>query len=372
MRHVSVWSPWLKRRYPKLSGSISADVAIVGGGITGASAAYHLRDSGLKVVLLEAGTLGSGATSKNVGALVRGTEHDFSEAIGKFGRKKALGIWKSTDAALEELEAAVKNGRINCGFTRHGLVVVAQDKKQLAMAKSEIKALRGAGFRAKWLEPEEIGVYVNEPFLGGVKTEDVRGCNPVQLVQGLVQKSGTRIFERSPVKVALGEGSWLARAAGGKIGAEKLVMATESFTRLDGIRMRHEKITCMSTTPISRKLLSMIWPGSQIVWNFGTHYHTFRKMPDGRVLFHATEGAQKGLHHYFPQLKAHVESVWSGTIAGFSDHVPRIGEIPGKPGLYAGLGYWGHGMVFGWLAGKLLANEIMGRKSRWQKLYRPA
>ncbi len=370
MKHVPAWSSSLKRTYPKLSGSANADVAIIGGGITGASTAYHLKGSGLKTVLLEAETLGSGATSKNIGVLVRGTEHDFSEAIGKFGRKKALGIWKSTDAALKELEHAVKKSRINCGFARHGLVVVAQDKSQLEDARDEYRALRRAGFKAKWLEPDEIGVCVNERFLGGIRSDDVRGCNSVQFAQGLAAKSGARIFERSPAKIAVSEGSWFVRTAGGKIGADKLVMATESFTRLDGIRMGYEKITCMSTSPVSRRLLSRIWPGSQILWNFGKHYHTFRKMPDGRVLFHATEGAQKGLHHYFPQLKAHIESVWSGTVAGFPDHVPRIGEF--KPGLYAGLGYWGHGMVMGWLAGKLLADEIMGRKSRWSKLYQPA
>lgn len=369
MHRRSYWS-LPGKRYPQLKGSARADVAIIGAGITGCSLAYHLRDSGLKTALLEGSQIGAGATSKNVGALVLGTEHDFTEAVGKFGRRKAGEIWRATQKSLGQLAASARKERISCSLVSHGALVVAMTEHQLAVAENEYKELRRAGFRVSWLEQDELQSYVKVPFLGAVKSPYEHGCNPANFVEGLAIASEAAVFENSVAKLSSRKGSWIVKTPHGRLEAEKVVIATESFTRLAGIRMIHRKDTAMAAGPLPEKFFSEWWPSNQMIWNIGRHYHTFRRLPNRAVLFHASEGAQKGLHHFFPSARAHITHEWNCKVAGFPGELPRIGEHPAKPGLYFSLGYRGHGLVFGWLGGSILAKELAGKK-RPTKLFAP-
>ncbi len=385
MRTVTPWNSNNKRMPDRIYGNKKTDIAIIGGGITGVSAAYHLARRGIKTVLIEAKRLGGGSSGKSFGLLVSGTEHDLKEAVHKFGWPHAKDIWQATRKALRQLELTLKKEKIKCGFQKISSLNLSFTSKDLRLLKDEYNLLKKAGFLVKWLDKKELDKKIKSSAKAAIQNLSDAVINPQLLVENLAKKirpKNLNLFELSPaLKISKKNNLFHIKTDKGVIIAKKVILATESFTPAllktwgfnwanllpqSLIIKRHKGIIIR---PSSKTWFKNYWPGKEMMWNFGTQYSCFRKRDDGRIIFLSDIAMKDSFKNFFGDAKLNIESAWDCQVAGFRDELPRIGEIPGNPNIYFAGGYKGHGLVFGFLAGIILSDLITGRKNRVSKLF---
>ncbi len=376
-RHPPWYADVKKQQFPRLSGEIKTEVAVIGGGITGTSTAYHLASRGIGVTLLEANTICSGASSKNFGMLVLGTEHDFVEAVKKFGLKRASSAWFATNDALLELAKILKKEKIECGLERTSSLNVALHERNLEPLQKEYRSLKKAGFKVKWFEGNALQRIVHSPLLlAAVYSPYDSQVLPTKLVQGLARTATQKdaiVFEHSRVlSIRKHKDVFHLRTRRGVVIAEKIIFATETSTPVSWLpaNLHIRRDFGLATAKLPKKWFDVHWPGKELFWNFGVHYHAFRKF-DNRILFFGTEGARRSFQEFFPKLKMRATHNWRCRVAGFPDQWPRIGPHSKHSGVYFSAGYRGHGLVFGFMAGNILAEHIAGKKNKWYNLFKP-
>jgi glycine/D-amino acid oxidase-like deaminating enzyme len=350
-------------------------VAIIGGGITGVSTAYHLSQLGIPCTLLEAKLLTSGASSKNLGMVTPGTEHDFSEAVRKFGRQNAISYWNTSINGISEMEKTLRKEGLAHIFQRTGHLNVALNERTLPLLREEHRAMRSAGIDARWLEGDTLSKYVRSPsILAGIRVPATCAVHPpTALVHGLAHAAadnGATIVEQARVLRIEQDKLITSR---GRLKTDAAVIATEGFTPHGWMpyHLHTREDFAISTQPLPPSWFEKNWPGNELVWNYGVHYHAFKKSPDGRVFLFATEGARKGFSEFFPGTRVRATHRWTCRIAGYKDQKPRIGRHPALKNVFFAGGYRGHGLVFGFMAGRILAEMIAGNKNKDAKLFAP-
>ena len=144
--HEPTWVGGGQKAYRKIKGNITADVAIIGGGLTGLLTAYLLSTNGKKVAVLEASTLGSGATAYTTAFVTQVIDTSLSDLIKMFGAKKAQRIWQAGQHAIKTIETIVKKEKIDCEFQRCSARVYAASEKEYKKLENEHRAAERLGF----------------------------------------------------------------------------------------------------------------------------------------------------------------------------------------------------------------------------------
>lgn len=372
MKRVPIWKSHKALSALKPIKSMATEVVIIGGGITGASAAYHLTKLGIQCILLEAEKMAAGASGKNLGTIVPGVEYDFIEAKRKFGENKAKILWKASIYAIYQMLEVVASNNIDCGMKRVGHLNVALDENELIALKREFSALKSAGFETEWVEnlEEKFGA---KKILGAERTpHDCVVIHP-DLVRGLAAKAreaGAQIFENSKARIVHDEQGWRVITKFGEIRTKKVILATESMTdkKLLPLKMLKERTVAMATMPIKDEWFKNNWKGQEIIWNFGVEYDMFRKVGN-QIIYCGRSTDTKSIFNRFFNFDKRVikkSNQWSCKYGHFHDNLLRIGQIPGKRGLYFSGGYKGHGITFGFLGGQILAYTIAGKKHKYE------
>ena len=364
------WDAFPGKKFPQLSGDLAADVIVIGGGVTGASAAYHLAKAGKKVALLEAETVAHGASGKNFGMLVRGTEHDFTEAKQAFGPRKAAAIWRQTQRVIAEIKKVVEVEKIDCDFENVGSLNVALNARERMALRKEFDALRHAHFPAAWLEGAALSKRLHSPkVLAALFNPGDAQVSPKRFVHGLITaaaKRGASVFEQSPA-IEIGGDSMgsVVRTPKGRLTAKHVFLATETETprawRLPGYRT--QKDFGLITKPVSKSWCDKFWRGEELVWNFGTPYFTFRKAFGLQALFYGPTFPQAAFKKFFTDAEFKSKKSWECRIGEFDNGLPYVGQHPTKPNLLVACGFRGHGMTLGFLSGRLISERVLKRKT---------
>jgi glycine/D-amino acid oxidase-like deaminating enzyme len=372
--------------HPRLDRDVEVDVAIVGGGLTGIGAAWALRESALRVALLEERTLGSGASGRNGGFVLAGPAMSYCDAVSRCGAEAAQEVWQLTLANNRLMAELVERYSIDCGFLRCGSMSLAVDEEELAILHRCRDALEASGISTALLTRDELPVPFHRVYLGGIYYPGNGEMNSGAFVRGVGRRvaATTQIFEQTTVRSLSREGSWVLETAGGTIRAAAVILATNAYTGrlLPEVPLTPTRGQVVATVPVDRVIVPF-----PIYANYGYQY--WRQTVDGRLVVGGwrdidlltevgTEERANALilQHLedFVRMVAgdvSIEYRWSGIMAFTPDEFPLVGAVPDSPGLFIAAGYSGHGVSMAFTCGSLTAQLALGQSPAIPELFHP-
>ncbi len=355
---------------PALDGDVSADVAMVGGGVVGVALAYALARSGASVALLKARHLAAAASGRNAGFLLAGVAENFVAAARRYGEPNAEGVWRFTQRSQELLREVVARHAIACDLEWNGSLQIAGDDEEWTEMLASAVALVRRGFRATVDEGSR-----------SVWFQDDGAVDPVKLVRGLAAAAeglGARIFESTEVS---GVSRGAVRATRGSVTARAVVVCANAYApHLVDLRVRPVRGQMLATAPLDERILTR-----PVYAHRGFRY--WRQTPDRRVVVggwrdlamdeevgeeeRLNERVQAALDAFLREagIVTPVTHRWAG-IMGFShDGLPYIGRLTN--GVFVSAGFTGHGLGFSLAAGELVASLVSGEAPAEAAMFDP-
>jgi glycine/D-amino acid oxidase-like deaminating enzyme len=379
---------------PPLAGDVSVDVAIVGGGFTGLMTAYELRraDPSLRVAVLEAVTIGYGASGRNgsFGMTVVGLGFGVTAMLrGKQFVKEAHAYM---ERAVDRMVEVIEQESLDCDYIRPGFLRAATTEGYIRRLLHDIKLVQSLGIKGiDWIDADAVRARVNSPrYLGAMWEPRLALVHPLKLAREekrLALAAGAQVFENTPVTEVerVGAGFWLL-TPGGKAVAKKVVFATNAYAHLLPLLRRRQTpaFTYMiATEPLSPERLAPIgWQGREGLEDARNLIHYYRITPDNRVVIgggpvgltyggaldgDANEAAWHHLERHltwlFPFLKGiRVTHRWGGPFSVTLDLAPALGYLGGHDAVYS-LGCIGHGVSASHLNAQTLRDLLLERRS---------
>ncbi len=358
-----------------------ADAAIIGGGYTGLSAAITLAKRGVNVVLLEAETVGWGASSRNGGMTLTGLKVPMQTIIKKYGRDLAKELFQASIDSVNTVEEIVKQEDINCGFARTGHLLAANKPKHYEALKDEVDFMaKEFGHKVHLVPPKDLHSEIGSTVYHGALVDEVSaGLNPAQFVAGLAnaaEKAGAMLCARARVtKIQRSQNRFLIETERGSLTAESVFVATSGYTGNVTKKLQKKIIPVgsfiIATERLSDDLAHQLSPKNRMIFDY-KHYLNYFRLWDNRMIFGGRAAffpenqntiAQSGeilrreMIQVYPQLKdVNVEFVWGGTLDFAFDMMTHAGEMDG---IYYSLGYAGHGVAMGTHLGKTVAESML-------------
>lgn len=361
------------------------DVAIIGGGFTGLSAALHLAKAGSRVAVFETGLVGSGASGRNGGHLNNGLAHSFIVAKQHLGAERATALYKAFDDSVDTIERIVAEENIDCSFRRAG-------KLKLASKPAHFDGL-ARNFEAIHAEVDPDTALIRRDQLSGeVGSKDFHGAmlskksammHMGRFVTGLAAaaaRHGAFIFENTTVQQRKKlDGQHQIVTSRGTVTADNVILATGAYTT-DSFSYFRKRIIpvgsfIIATRPLTESEIAATMPGNRTYvtsMNIGNY---FRLAPDNRMIFggrarFSTTSDQRSdnqsgailrtnLVKMFPHLaNVEIDYCWGGLVDMTQDRYPRAGFADG---VWYAMGYSGHGAQMSTQMGIYLADAILGR-----------
>jgi glycine/D-amino acid oxidase-like deaminating enzyme len=364
----------------QLAGDVRAQVAVIGAGYTGLSAALHLGCAGRDVVVLEAVDVGDRASGLNGGQVIPGVKHDPDTVEELFGPIAGPRIVDTVASGPDVVFEVIRKYEIACGATRTGWIQPATSAAALDAIAVRAEQWRRRGADVELLSgPQTARLTGSQRYSGGWIDRRGGTVQPLSYVRGLARAAatvGARIFSRSPATGLERTGrEWCIRTPHGSVTSSTVILATDAYTDrlVDPLRRTLIPVPSfqVATEPIPEDLRQSILPGGQSASDTWHLLRYFRVDAAGRLImgsrgtFADVPVAVAARHHYravreiFPQLAGiRYEFHWGGLVGMTRDHLPHLHEV--APGLLAGLGYNGRGVAMATVMGRILANWACG------------
>jgi glycine/D-amino acid oxidase-like deaminating enzyme len=365
----------------------TADLAVIGAGFTGLSAARTLAVKGAKVVVLEGETMGWGASSRNGGMVLTGMKLGVNKLISMYGRERTQRMYAASLASIDCVEKIVREENIACDFARCGHLEVACKQAHFDDYARQVEVI-GLEFhhRLKIVPRSELRTEIgSDVYYGGMVDEASVGLNPARYVAGLgaaAIRAGACVYEKTHVEKIERESKqgtlgWRLTTSRGTLRARDVFVATSGYTSKTTPALQKKIIPIGSyiiVTEILRDALAReVSPRNRMIYDSKNYLYYYRLTPDNRMLFggraaffpesrdtvrKSAEILRRGMIEVYPQLRGtQVEFIWGGTLDFAFDIMPHAGQMDG---MYYALGYAGHGVAMATYQGQLMAQRIFG------------
>ncbi len=381
---TSYWLDSARPQFPAIESSLEVDIAVIGAGITGLTAAYLLKKLGKRVAVFDRGLIAGADSGHTTAHLTYVTDERLTELIKNFGKDDGPAAWDAGKAALEQIHTIVHDEKIDCGFKRlSGFFHRGRGKDTKDDMFAEWRAAVDNGFDAAF--------YERTPLFGdcGVEYFQQALFHPVSYLHELARRidgDGSRVFENSeageisdePLRVIVN---------GREVSCGRLLVATN--TPLQGTQSLLSAALLQTklypyTSYVIRALLETRDLPSSSYWDSAEPYNYLRIDPqdDGTFVILGGQDCKTGqdsdptkryreleeqLRQMFPVKK--ITHRWLGQVITTNDGLPYIGYV--TPGCFIATGYVGNGYTFGTLAGMMFAESVVGVASPWKDLFDP-
>jgi glycine/D-amino acid oxidase-like deaminating enzyme len=364
-----------------LAGEVKADVAVVGCGYTGLSAALRLAEAGAKVVALEAVEIGFGGAGRNVGLVNAGMwvlPSEMLKALGPDYGERALTLLGGAPAVVWE---TIKKHAIDCDPVPNGTLHCAVGRGGREEIEERARQWSARGAPVSVLSADDTAKRVGAPTYAGALLDMRAGTiQPLAYVRGLGRAAiaaGAAIHTQSRVRAAeRSAAGWTLRTERGSVTAGWIVVGIDAYGAGPWPEPRREQIHLpyfnFATRPLSPELQAAILPGREGCWDTKTILSSFRFDRAGRLVFGSVGAlrgtglaihrawAKRALRKIFPAIgEVEFESQWYGMIGMTHDAVPRFHRLADN--VVAFCGYNGRGIGPGTAFGRVIADHVLGR-----------
>ena len=366
-----------------LEGSVSAEVAIVGGGYTGLSAALHLAEAGVNVVLLEAVEFGFGGAGRNVGLINAGMwvmPDDFQKELGPIYGERLLDLLGNGPYLVRE---TIERHGIACELETSGTLHCAVGAEGMRELEERSRQWQRRGAPVTLLDANETERRIGaRAYVGALLDMRAGTLQPLAYARGLAHaaaKAGAKLHTGSPVTAAAEVGGRkIVKTARGEVCADWIIVATDAYSTGPWEAVRREQVHLpyfnLATAPLGDNLRKSILPGREGCWDTKEILSSFRMDQAGRLVFGSVGAlrgtgiavhknwARRSLRRVFPQLgEVEFEAEWYGKIGMTDNALPRLHRF--ERNVISFCGYNGRGIAPGTVFGKVLARHILGEIS---------
>jgi glycine/D-amino acid oxidase-like deaminating enzyme len=361
----------------------TVDVAVVGAGFCGLSAARVLAKRGVSVAVLEAETPGWGASCRNGGMVLTGMKLSVPTLMARYGRETVRCMYAASLESIDLVERTVREEGIDCGFSRCGhLEVACKPSHFAAYAEAAAGIQREFGHELHIIPRNELRQEIgSDIYFGGLVDETSAGVNPAQYVSGLAkaaQRAGACLYDHTRVvdvqpQVSNGSRRFRVSTSRGALTAKEVLLASGAYTTSATPALRKKVIPIgsyiIATEVLPADLARELSPRNRMIYDSKHFLYYYRLTPDNRMLFggraaffpesentvrESAELLRRGMIEVYAQLReTKVEFVWGGTLDFTFDVMPHSGKIDG---MHFAVGFAGHGVAAAtWMGAKLAA-----------------
>ncbi|MBK8373643.1 NAD(P)/FAD-dependent oxidoreductase [Sphingorhabdus sp.] len=353
---------------PAYTGEGGFDVAVIGGGFTGLSAALACAEKGLQVALFEAQTIGFGASGRNGGQLIPGLRWSMREIDAEFGRERAKAIFDLAYGAVERVKDRIATHGIKCDLKAGHLEAAYKPDHFDAMQRDSEFLATQFGWESNIVQPQDMRRHIDGGgYHGGIYDPQGGHFHPLNYALGLAQAAkaaGVAIFENSSVSADA-------------IDTRAVILATDTWMNDQDRALGRHTIPIMNYNVATASLpdADRLFPSDAAVADSRFVLNYFRLSADKRLLFGGGEKyvqtppadiaafVRKHIVEVFPTLAdTPIEYAWGGPVGVTMNRLPHIGR---KGNVFFAHGFSGHGALVTTLAGELLAEAVTGTMERF-------
>lgn len=371
-----------------LDGDITTDIAIVGAGYTGLSAALHLAQAGRRVVLVDAHRVGWGASGRNGGQVGSGQRVDQPDLEQSLGMQAARDLWNIGQDAKSLVKSLIAKHAIPCDLTP-GVLHTDHRQRYAADSRAYVEHMnRHYDYPLEYLNAQQVGERLGtSAYFSGSYDPDAAHLHPLNYALGLAaaaRNAGVTIYENTAVTARDGR---VLTTATGTITADHVVLACNGYLGpLDAQVARHVMPInnfIVATEPLGEKLARELIRDNVAVADSRFVVNYYRLSRDHRLLFGGGESysyrfpkdlaakARKPMLEIYPQLAdVKITHAWGGTLAITMSRMPYLRRL--QDGVLSASGYSGHGVALATLSGALMAESITGNSPRFDTMARLA
>lgn len=374
------------RAFPALDGSVETRVCIIGGGFAGLNTALGLCERGLRdVVLLEAQTLGHGASGRNGGFVFSGFSRGEAELLRDLGPERARALHGGTVAAVNLIRERAQRYGIDCDLIDEGVLWANWFRDPGPLRARQRLLAESFGVEWQWVDRDAVRERLRSArYHDALFEPNALHFHPLKYAHGLARVAegqGARLFERTPAVALDRDGAgWRVRTPHGDVRAEQVVLACGGY--LAGLRRDVDAgilpiaTYVMATEPLGARLGEAM-TSRAAVYDTRFAFDYYRPLADTRLLWggrisvrdRSPASVQRLLYRdllrVYPQLEGvRIDSAWSGLMSYARHEMPQIGRI--DAGLWLAQAFGGHGVAPTTFAGEILAAAIADDDDRWR------
>ncbi|QTN25221.1 FAD-binding oxidoreductase [Rhizobacter sp. AJA081-3] len=389
-----------RQRFPVLQSHVDADVAIVGGGLAGLSAAIELADRGYSVALLEARQVGWGASGRNGGQAIAGLACEQSVIESQLGREASRRVWDMTLESIRLIGERRQRFGIDCDWRDGYLGLAVNERKARELRTWQEQMHADYGYESTWIPPQDMQRWIaSSRFHGGIHDPLGGHLHPLKYSMGMAAAAaslGVQVFEESGVTEIVPGRVAKVRTAQGSVNASHVLLAGNVY--LQGVapvlesRVMPVGTYIVTSEAIEPALAASLIPSGAAACDTNFVLDYFRPTLDHRMLYggrvsystttpsNLAESMQRRMARTFPQLRdTKVEFAWGGFVDISMNRAPDFGRLadrlhdkggPDWSNVYYLQGFSGHGLALTGLAGKLVAEAIAGDAERFDTFAR--